>query len=92
LPPPAPVNVDEYSYDAEDGDAFEIADMGGGVFEAAGGLVKRLERNVSLDNDESFRYFQRILREKGVIDALRKKGAKDGDTVILGDIEFEFVD
>jgi GTP-binding protein len=92
LPPPAPISADEYSYDEEDGDAFEILKVGEGVFEATGGLVKRIGRNVSFDDDESFRYFQRILREKGVIDVLYREGAKDGDTVILGDIEFEFVD
>ncbi|MDR2090608.1 MAG: GTPase ObgE [Clostridiales bacterium] len=91
LPPLAPENTAGYSYDAEDGDGFEVENRGGGVFEVTGGLVGRLERNVSLGNDESFRYFQRVLREKGVIDALYKAGVRDGDTVILGDIEFEFV-
>ena len=35
---------------------------------------------------------QKILRKKGVIKALKDKGAKDGDTIVIGDIEFEFID
>ena len=37
-------------------------------------------------------FFQKMLRQKGVIAALRKAGAEDGDTVVIGDIEFDFVD
>ncbi|MDR3263009.1 MAG: GTPase ObgE [Clostridiales bacterium] len=94
LPPLAPIATDGYSYDnANDSDdSFEIVTEKEGVYEIVGGLVRILERNVSLDNDESFRYFQRVLRDKGVIDKLYESGAKDGDTVIVGDIEFDFVD
>jgi GTP-binding protein len=92
LPPPSPMTAEEFSYGEEDADAFEIVKVGEGAFEVTGGLVGKFERNVSFDDDESFRYFQRLLREKGVVDALYREGAKDGDTVILGDLEFEFVD
>jgi Obg family GTPase CgtA-like protein len=36
-------------------------------------------------------YFQKILREKGVISELRKQGIEENATVIVGDVEFEFV-
>jgi GTP-binding protein len=41
---------------------------------------------------DSLAYMQKTLKDYGVITALRNKGCKDGDTVILGDIEFDFVD
>ena len=44
-----------------------------------------------LDDAESMAYFERTLRRLGIIDALREKGASDGDTVRLGDVEFEFI-
>ena len=28
----------------------------------------------------------------GVIDALREKGAQEGDTVVIGEMEFDFVE
>ena len=40
----------------------------------------------------SLNYFHRTLRRWGVIDALRKKGAKEGDTVRIVDMEFDFVE
>jgi len=33
-----------------------------------------------------------MLRTLGVIDALRKNGAKEGDTVIIDEMEFDFID
>ena len=53
---------------------------------------KKDGRRVVFDDYESLNFFQKMLRQRGVIAALRKAGAKDGDTVVIGDIEFEFVD
>ena len=51
-----------------------------------------LAKNVIISDADSFRYFQKVLLDKGIIDALRQKGARDGDTVVVGDIEFEFLE
>ena len=51
-----------------------------------------LSRNVVLDDMDSMAYLQKTLRTTGVIKKLRDMGAKDGDTVVIGDIEFDFVD
>lgn len=42
--------------------------------------------------DEAIQRFSRQLRTMGVDDALRKRGAKDGDTIRLLDFEFEFIE
>ena len=36
--------------------------------------------------------YDEVMRRWGVIDALRKKGAKEGDTVRIVDMEFDFVE
>ena len=41
---------------------------------------------------ESLNYFQKVLVNGGVIDALREHGCTDGDTVSIYDIEFDFTD
>jgi GTPase len=46
----------------------------------------------NFQTEESVRRFSRQLRGLGVDDALRQKGAKDGDIVKLLDFEFEFVE
>ena len=76
----------------EEEDTFEIVKLDEDVFEVVGGLVAILSRKVNMDDYDSFRYFQRVLKDKGVIKALRNAGATDGSTVIVGDIEFDFVD
>lgn len=61
-------------------------------YEIVGPLAAHLGRSVDLDDRDSFDYFQRTLRDLGVIDALRTAGIQDGDTVLIGEIDFEFVD
>ena len=41
---------------------------------------------------ESLQYFERVLRSSGIIEALRKAGIREGDTVNVYDVEFDFVD
>lgn len=92
LPEPKPLEYTPVSLDKEVEETFEIEELEEDVFEVTGGLVEILSRKVNLDDYDSFRYFQRVLKDKGVIAELRKCGAKDGSTVIVGDIEFDFVD
>ncbi|MBE6786840.1 MAG: GTPase ObgE [Ruminococcaceae bacterium] len=47
--------------------------------------------NVDPDDYESLQYFERVIRECGIIDALEKAGIGEGDTVNILDIEFDFV-
>ena len=92
LPPAAPLSYAPISLQRELSDDFAVETLADGVFEVTGGLVEMLSRRVNLDDYDSFRYFQRVLRDRGVIAELRKCGAADVSTVIVGDIEFEFVD
>ena len=46
---------------------------------------------VDPDDYESLQYFERIIRECGIIKALEDAGISEGDTVNVLDIEFEFV-
>lgn len=56
---------------------------------------KRLERMVSmtdLESRDAIRYLQRRLERIGVFDKLRKAGIEEGDSVMIGEFEFEFKD
>lgn len=46
---------------------------------------------VDPDDYESLQYFERTLRSTGIIDALEDAGVKEGDTVNVLDVEFDFV-
>lgn len=63
-----------------------------GVYVVDGPWINRLLRGINFNDIESLRYFQRSLKQKGVIDALAEKGIKEGDTVRVGkDMEFEYI-
>ena len=47
---------------------------------------------VLIDNYDSFKYFQKQLKDRGVIKALKKAGVKDGDLIRIMDIEFDYVE
>lgn len=91
LPPVKRIESDEsFTYTKSGNLGFEIY-MDGAAYVVVGSLVDMLCRNVSLDDPDSMTYFQKILREKGVISKLREMGIKENDTVIVGDVEFDFV-
>ena len=52
----------------------------------------RVLRGINFDDSESLQYFQRVLINSGVIDALKEAGINEGDTVSMYDVEFEFVE
>ena len=92
LPPLEPLQFTPVKLQKEETDDFAIDMLEEDVYEVTGGLVTILARKVNIDDYDSFRYFQRVLKDRGVIAELRKRGAHDGSTVIVGDIEFEFID
>ena len=69
----------------------DIQNQDGVYFVKAPWLLK-IMNTVNFDDNESLQYFQRVLIETGVIDALRAAGCQEGDTVDLYDLEFDFVE
>ena len=54
--------------------------------------MEQLIGSINFNDDQSINYFHRTLRSRGVIDALRAAGAKEGDTVAICEMEFDFVE
>ncbi|PSO48363.1 MAG: GTPase ObgE [Actinobacteria bacterium QS_8_72_14] len=59
-------------------------------WEVTGGKVDRWVARTDFGNDEAVRALQRTLVRAGVEDALVAAGAVRGDTVILGEVAFDF--
>ena len=53
--------------------------------------IMDIMNTVDPDDYESLQYFERVLRSSGIIAALEKAGIKQGDTVSVYDIEFDYV-
>ncbi|GCD09135.1 GTPase ObgE [Clostridium tagluense] len=62
-----------------------------GTFVVEGSFVDRLLNAVNVNEPDSLKYFHKVLRNKGVFDALVEKGIQDGDSVRLQNFEFEFL-
>jgi len=91
--PPAEPFAEEplYEYTGETGEPF-IVEKTGGLYFVSGREMDRLIAAVNFDNEESLNWFHRSLRRLGVIDALRAAGAKEGDSVVIDEMEFDFVE
>jgi GTP-binding protein len=61
-----------------------------GPYHVVGARLERLVAKADLGNDEAVRYIQEVMEKAGVSVALRRAGAIPGDTVAIGDVEFEF--
>ncbi len=53
--------------------------------------LDEIMNRVDPDDYESLQYFERALRSSGIIKALEDAGVKEGDTVNVLDVEFDFV-
>lgn len=91
LPPAEKIPSDEFAFEEEDTWQFDIARDGEGAFVVTGGLVDLLCRNVVLNNPDSMAYFHRMLKTRGVFKALQDMGCREGDTVVVGDVEFDYI-
>ncbi len=70
---------------------FKITQPENGTFIVEASWFPRVLKGVDTEDYESLQYMQRVLEKSGVFDALRNRGIKEGDTVIVYDIEFEYV-
>jgi len=78
-------------YTVEKKRSFNIRACDGVYFVEDAPWLMDVMNTVDPDDYESLQYFERVLRSSGIIDALRKAGIQDGDTVSVYDVEFDFV-
>ena len=70
---------------------FQIKRGDDGVFDVTGGEIEKLLDSTDPDDEGSMRRFQQLLVKNGIISALREMGAKHGDSIRLGEWEFDFI-
>lgn len=79
-----------YHKDTEE-KSFEVRKENG-VYIVEGDFIDYLLSSVNLDDSDSIKYFQKVLRKRGIVDELKRMGVQDGDTVKMYDLEFEYFD
>ena len=72
------------------GENFEVRVEDDVYFVEAEWLLRILQRT-DLDDYESLQYFQRVLESSGILDKLVELGITEGDSVVIYDLEFDYV-
>ena len=57
----------------------------------SGAWVDKIMGSVNVDDYESRQYMDRMLKSAGVYDKLEEMGVQEGDFVVIGELEFEYV-
>ncbi len=60
------------------------------LFVVEGPKIERLLGYTNLDSEKGFAFFQRYLKEAGIVDELKAAGIEEGDTVQMYDLSFEY--
>ena len=69
---------------------FEITVYDDDYYVVTGVGVEKMIGYTNIDTEKGFAFFQKYLREKGIIAALEEKGIQEGDTVKIYDLEFDY--
>ncbi|BED93017.1 MAG: GTPase ObgE [Candidatus Paraimprobicoccus trichonymphae] len=89
-------NIKIFDPDIEDFKRFENSDgkieiiKKGTIYEINSERLYKLINSINFDDYDSMNYFQNTIVKFGVSDMLKKSGAKNGDTIKINDIEFEY--
>ena len=82
--------VKVYDANKEDPDKVTISRNDAGDYIVHGQAIEKLVAMTNFNNDEAVRRFQYIWRIKGIDEKLKERGIKEGQTVHIGDMEFEY--
>ena len=70
---------------------FNIRVCDGVYFVEDAPWIMDVMNQVDPNDYESLQYFERVMRQTGIIDALRGAGIQEGDTVSVYDVEFDYI-
>ena len=91
LPPIKEYEVEHVPFtEVLDRQRFEIR-VEEGIYVVEADWLKPVLGMVDVDDYESLQYFQRVLRNSGVIDKLEEMGIQEGDTVSILGFDFDYV-
>ena len=78
------------AYRSEEDDGIEVERRDDGTYSVSGPAIEKMLGFTHLESEKGFDFFQRFLRERGVIARLEDLGIQEGDTVEVYDMAFEY--
>lgn len=74
-------------------EAFYVEKDDKGVYVVSGPGIDRMLGYTNLESEKGFNFFQKFLRQTGILKQLKELGVQEGDTVRVGDyLEFDYYD
>lgn len=61
-----------------------------GVYVVEGPRIEKMLGYTNLESEKGFTFFQKFLKENGILDELEQAGIKEGDTVRMYGLEFDY--
>ena len=69
---------------------YTISQAADGAFEIEGPKIEKMLGYTNIDSEKGFLFFQKFLREQGILKELEEQGIQDGDTVRMYYNEFDY--
>lgn len=79
----------EYQYAAENL-PYTVERTDDGIFVVEGPKIDKMLGYTNLDSEKGFQFFQKFLKDSGILDDLENAGIKEGDTVRMYGLEFDY--
>ena len=73
-------------------DTLYIEKIDSTTYKVSGNKIDKMLGYTNLDTEKGMKYFQEYLIKEGIINELKNKGMKEGDTVVVSSIEFTYYD
>ena len=83
-------DYDEYEEITAESPPFTVEKQDDGAFSISGRGIERMLGYTSLDTEKGMAFFQKYMRDKGIIDELKTLGVEEGDTVKVSDLYFDY--
>ena len=61
-----------------------------GMYVVEGPKIEKMLGYTNLDSEKGFAFFQKFLKETGILDELETKGIQEGDTVKMYGLQFDY--
>lgn len=93
---PHPTYVFDPEYDIykthDQGNELDIRKISEGVFSVDGEKIERMIGYTNLESERGFDFFQKFMKDQNIITNLKELGLKEGDTVKISGLEFEYIE
>ena len=69
---------------------YTVSRADDGAYVVEGPRIEKMLGYTNLDSEKGFEFFQKFLKNTGILDDLEKEGIQDGDTVRMYGLEFDY--